>query len=421
MNLLDELKKDIYWTDTYEKMRIKRNFHTKKIEELDKIVEDNFKDTAIELIEKGKYIWSTPEKHKLNKIGTTKKRVVYIYSMKDRYLLGVLYRVCSAYFSDRVSEACFSYKSGVRTLSAIEYLLHDPELFNKKGVKLDISAYFNSVKKDYLSGVVDELFITENYIHSLISGLLFNDAVMDGGKLVSEYKGLIPGTALASFFANYCLKDLDNYISGDMGVTYARYSDDIILFDFDESKLQEYLDLIGDKLKECGLAINPTKYEWYTPGDEITYLGLKVYEEDGKVNIDISENSKRKMKAKIRKSTKYLRKKVEMEGKDPYKCARDMLKRYNHRVYKCYIEDKSKYGWAYYAFRYINNTESIREIDYYVKDRVRYLITGKNNSANIRKVPNQKLEELGYKSLVDMYKLFLDDFDVYCDEVYLIK
>lgn len=421
MSILEELKKDTYWEETYDRMMLKSNFKKKDLEEVTKLRFGDFKDRAIELIEKGEYQWSIPEKQLLNKVGTTKKRTVYIYSMQDRYLLGVLYRALSHYFNADVSDSCFSYKKGVRTLSAIEYLAKDKNLFNKHGVKLDISAYFNSVNEKYLSGIVNSLFSEEENIYKLMQELFFSQDITHLGKPLKEYKGLIPGTALASFFANYCLKDLDKYISDEMGVTYARYSDDIIMFDSNKDSLIEYLDIISAKLKECGLAINPSKYEWYEPKDEITYLGLKMKDEKGRLIIDISENSKAKMKRKIRYSARYNRKRVELEGKDPYKCARDMFKRYNHRVFKCFIEDKSKYGWAYYAFRYINTIESLREIDFYLKDRVRYLITGKNNSANIRKVPNDKLKELGYISLVDMYNLFLDDFDFYCNEVYLIK
>ncbi len=48
------------------------------------------------------------------------------------------------------------------------------------------------------------------------------------------------------------------------------------------------------------------------------------------------------------------------------------------------------------------------------------MITGKNNSANIRKVSNDLLEELGYVSLCGMYLKFKEDFDMYCDTVDLI-
>ena len=422
MSLIDYLEQDIYWEETYKRMCTKDNFKEEQVQELVMLHLHDFKSEAIKLIKAGQYEWSIPEKHLLNKLGTSKKRVVYINSMRDRYLLGVLYRVCSEMFKSEISESCFSYKRGVRTLNAVEYLLLDESLFNKHGVKLDISSYFNSVGKEYLGHVIDELFSNDEVAYKLMNDFFMTDRCRYNGEIIEEYKGLVPGCALSSFFANYCLKDLDKHISDELGITYARYSDDIVMFDNSREKLEECLEVIKDKLKECELEINERKYEWFEPGDNIGFLGLRVFKDiNNNTRIDINKNSFEKMKKKIKKSANYCRKQVELNNKDPYSMARSMFKKYNHRVFKCFIEDKSKYGWAYYAFRYINTIESIQQIDYYLKDRVRQMITGKNNSANIRKVPDEKLVELGYVSLVDMYNLFIDDFDVYCEEVYLIK
>lgn len=97
---------------------------------------------------------------------------------------------------------------------------------------------------------------------------------------------------------------------------------------------------ISDKLAEVGLTINESKYEWSTPGDEITYLGLKIQSD----KIDISKHSAMKFKKKIKNACVQGRKEIEIERKDPYKVAKKILKRYNHRVYKCYIQDESKFG-----------------------------------------------------------------------------
>lgn len=419
--ILEYLKDDRFWEETYEKMMEKTNFNEVQLNELTMLRFKGFKEQAIEDVIKGTYEWSIPDKQLLNKIGTTKKRVVYIHSMQDRYFLGVLYRVCSEYFKDSIDEHCFSYKKGVRTLNAVEYLVRDKKLFNKYGLKLDISGYFNSVDKGYLTKVVDELFSGMPELYKLMKELLFRDKVKYKGRVIEEYSALIPGCALGSFYANYCLRELDSKIAGEMGLTYARYSDDIILFSDKKEELESSLKIIKEKLKECGLSINPKKYEWFEPGDTITFLGLKMWRDSNRVNIDISENSKRKMMKKIKFGCRYGRRQIELGGVDPYKQAKKFFKRHNYRIFKCYIEEPSRYGWAYYAFRYINCIDSMRELDFYTKDRVRQMITGKNNSANITKVSDEMLRELGYVSLVEMYNMFLDDFDVYCDKVSLMR
>lgn len=421
MSLVEHIKNKDFWLDTYEAMSRKSNFDEAQIQQLAYLNFTDFHVKALDLILEGNYVWSTPTKQQLNKLGTTRKRTVYVHELQDRYLLGVLYRVCSDYYKDKVSDACFSYKKGVRTLNAVDHLLKDDKIFKKHGVKLDISAYFNSVSRENLLLILHELLDNEAPCFlKLFIDLFMDDTVYYKGQTITEYKSLIPGCALSSFFANYCLKDLDILLSDTLGLTYARYSDDIIVFADTKEEVQKALDVIADRLNELGLRINPSKYEWYAPGDEITFLGLRFFSRDNKTIIDISRNSTLKMKKKIKYSTNYGRKMIETEHKDAYKMARKVFKRYNHRVFKCYVIDPDKYGWAYYAFRYINTSESIQEIDFYLKDRIRQMITGKNNKANISKVSNEKLEELGYTSLVQMYKLFMDDFDVYCDAVSLL-
>lgn len=415
--IFEEMKKQEYWDLTYERMMLKENFNTNQLADIVDLYNSNYQLEVIDGIMNKKFKFGKCEKQLLNKIGTNKKRVVYIYDIKDRYILGGLYRVFSAYYKDKINSNVFSYKSRVKTLDAVEYLLSDKDLINKHGVKLDISAYFNSVNKENLIRAIDELTENEGEIRYLLEDLLLNEEVYHRGKKLEEYKSLVPGTPFSSFLANYILKDIDDFIVNELNITYARYSDDLIIFADTIDELNIALEMIKGKLLELGLKINESKYEWYSPGEEITYLGLKI---DNK-KIDLADNSVRKYKKKVKRACRDARKRVEIEGKDPYKEAEKVFKRLNHRVFKCYVQDKSKFGWAYYAFRYINTMDSISELDFYTKDRVRQLITGKNNSGNIKKVPDKKLEELGYVSLCAMFIKFKTDFDMYCDTVDLLR
>lgn len=418
MSLIGELSKQQYWDDTLDRMLRKSNLTNEQQLELILLNSTDFRTTFINQVTQGKYKWSIPRKVLLSKIGTKKKRTVYMYSIQDRYILGVLYRVFSSYYSEKVSSNCYSYKRGTNTLKAIEYLKSDKEIVVKYGVKLDIHAYFNSVNRDYLSQVIKEISNNEPEIEKLLRDTYFNDNVVYGGKEIIEYKSLIPGAAFSSFLANYCLRDIDEEIADRLGLTYARYSDDILYFAESKEKLHEALDIISIKLNQLGLTINESKYEWIEPGEEVDFLGLKL-----KANgvIDISDNSFKKFKKKIKHSCRVGRNEIERLGKDPYKVAKNIIGRYNYRVYKCFIQDAGKFGWAYYAFRYINTIETVRQIDFYLKDRLRQMITGVNNSSNIRKVSDDSLSELGYISMVEMYKRFKEDFDYYCDTVDLLE
>lgn len=414
MTLRERLEDSIYWEETLDRMLLKPNLDSEQRMELMLFETLGYKEDFLRELDTHSYNWSIPTKVYLNKLGTKKKRIVYIYSIKDRYILGVLYRVFSAHFSKAVSSNCYSYKRGVKTLTAIDYLRSDSELQVKVGVKLDISAYFNSVNTEYLQRILFEICEGDEAIYYLLQSCYGDNRVVENGSIVEEYKSLTPGTPFSSFLANYCLRDIDDYIANTLQITYARYSDDIIMFSHSREQLEAALSTILDKLKALGLTINEKKYEWFTPGEEIDFLGLKILPSG---QVDIGDNSVRKFKKKIKHACVLGKNRIDFEHQDPYRVAVDILGRFNYRTYKCYVQDTSKFGWAYYAFRYVSTPKTLVILDEYLKDRIRQLITGVNNSANIRKVPDSKLRDLGYIPMGEMYRRFREDFDYYCDTV----
>lgn len=410
-----EMCKKEYWDRAYERINTKEGNNPFNMDELYVIKETDQRIDLAKQVCSGEYVWSVPEKLLLAKSGTTKKRVVYMYSPLDRFVLGVLYRALSEYHADKLAKSCFSYKRRVNTANAIHYVKKVKQERPLYGVKLDISAYFNSVSREYLETSLTELFGTNTNLRKTMNDLFMDDTVSYKGTEQTEYKSLIPGCALGSFFANYCLRELD-WSFEEKGVVYARYSDDILVFGETEDEVNGYLEEIKEKIKECGLTINEKKYVHFKPEDDVEYLGLKLY----KGGVDISDHAKKKMKATIRRWVKAARKEIEMKGKPFDKVAAQLVKRLNWKLYKSYVYDTRKFGWGYYAFRYITVTDSLTELDFYLRDRLRYLKTGKNNKANVKALNDDDFTNLGVLSFYDMFILFNEDFDHYCEVAYLI-
>ena len=223
-----EMLKKEYWDSTFEKMSNKRRVNHDIIDDLYVIKSTNKYKKLAKKVALGTYSWSIPDKLELRKDGGKKKRIVYMYSMIDRFILGVLYRALSNLFIDRVPENCFSYKRGISTCDAIKYIKKVKQSDKLYGVKLDISSYFNSVNRQHLNNCLTELFGVNSGIRKTMDMIFNNDNCVYNGKVIEEYKALVPGCALGSFFANYCLREVDNYFI-QKGVVYARYSDDIIV------------------------------------------------------------------------------------------------------------------------------------------------------------------------------------------------
>lgn len=412
--LKNELLNKVHWENTFNKMILKQGFSKEDKELLWKLKEIYYGQIVNEIMS-GTYKWSIPKKVAIAKAESKKKRIVYIYNIKDRYILGVMYRAISEYFKDELNDRCFSYKKGVCTNDAIRYIKYNRCEQFKFGVKMDIHSYFNSVNREKVVEMINELF--DGGIKETIEKLMLNDDVEYKGNIISEWKSLIPGCAFGSFFANYCLKPCDEYFEEE-NVIYARYSDDIIILAESREELKKHIEKVKEFLIKYGLTMNPDKYTWFEPGDEVQYLGLKI-NDNGK--IDISDHAKFKIKKQIHRWCRKGRMEIERDHKSFDNVAKKIIRRVNNKNMFCIINNAETFGWCHYAFRYITTIESLKEIDFYFKDTLRAMKTGKHNKANFKAISDEEFKSLGFVSLVEMYLLYKKDFDYYMEVVELLK
>lgn len=409
-NLKQELLNSINWEETYNKMILKQNFSKEDKDLLWKLKEIYKNDIVNELMS-GEYNWSIPRKVEIAKSESKKKRTVYIYSIKDRYILGVLYRAISTYYKDIINNKCFSYTKGKNTSNAIRYIRDNKTDELKYGVKVDIHAYFNSVSREKVIEMINYLF--NGGIKESIEKLMLDDTVLWKGKEIQEWKSLIPGCALGSFFANYTLKECDDYFDSKNTV-YARYSDDIIVLESSREELQKDLDIIMKYLNNYGLTMNPDKYTWFEPGDNVEYLGLKIL---GDGTIDISDHAKQKIKKQIHRWCRKGRMEIERDGKPFYIVAKRIIRQLNNKNFFCAVNHDATFGWAMYSFSKITTIQSLKELDYYTKDTLRAMKTGKHNGVNYKAISEEEFHELGLLSLVEMYMLYRQDYDYFMEVI----
>lgn len=414
---IEELLDVRHWEKAFNRVELKfGDTHPKFVAEVREIIDSGNYVGYAHALNNGSFEWSIPQKVSIAKSGTSKKRIVYMYKPFERFLQGVLYRALSSYYKDRFAPNCFSYRQGVNTLSAITYIKENKQNKEMFGLKMDISAYFNSVAQEQLYRCIDEICPLDNPslqgLRMTLEKILKDDTISINGFECEEYKSLVAGSPLGSFFANYCLRELDFYFAERVDeVVYARYSDDIIIMCETQEEIEKYRSIIVKRLEMYGLKINPKKYENFADNEPVEYLGLELSKE----GVDISKHGIKKVKRTIKRWVKKERQKISYGESTFEKSARKIVKRLNHKYFKSFIIDPTKYGWGYYAFRFITTTKSLTELDFYLRDQLRYLKTGKHNKANIAKVTDDDFRDLGVQSLVDMYKLFRMDLDYYIE------
>ena len=149
----------------------------------------------------------------------------------------------------------------------------------------------------------------------------------------------------------------------------------MILFAETEEKCWEYADFLRSFITERELDINPKKESFCTPDEGWTFLGFSY--KSGV--IDIAPASVEKMKNKMRRKTRALqrwRQRNELSGE---KAALAFIRIFNSKLFEC--SENSGLTWNKWFFSVINTDTSLRIIDNYAQDCVRYLVSGKRTKS----------------------------------------
>ena len=203
------------------------------------------------------------------------------------------------------------------------------------------------------------------------------------------------GTPISTFLANLYLSHMDHHFAAN-GVPYARYSDDIILFSPTEAELEMNVAKIHQFLSDAGLTINPAKEARTAPGERWTFLGI-CYQAGV---IDVAPASLEKLKAKMRRKSRALVRWQARKGTTGQNAAKAFIRVFNKKLFENPLEHELT--WVRWYFPLINTSASLKVIDQYSQQCIRYLATGKHNKSqyNFR---YEDMKELGYKSLVNCY------------------
>ena len=338
-----------------------------------------------------------PSKAIISKMSSRKKRTVYKYPYDFNMLLKLLTYLTLRKYDHIYTPNLYSFRPGVCAKDAITAICRNKELHSLYSYKVDVSDYFNSIPVDNICRVLDETITDDTKLLSFMKALLKEEKVICDNETVTEKKGIMAGTPIASFYANLYLKDLDEWFR-ERNILYARYSDDIIVFAKSGDDIARYRRVLLDKLDEKGLKVNPDKEFCGNPEDGFTFLGVEV--KNG--SIDIAPASVVKLKQKMRRKARALDRWRHREGIDGTKAAAAFIRIFNHKLLE--VNEDSDLTWSLWFFPVITTSKSLHEIDLYAQDLLRFLISGTHTKSRYN-VRYAELKEMGYRSLVNEYYL----------------
>ena len=336
-----------------------------------------------------------PKKVVLSKMGSQKKRTVYLYPEPENTVCKLLTWLLLRRYDDLFSDGLYSFRPGVTAKDAVRRLARTPGIRQMYAYKADVHDYFNAIPVHRLIPMLSEILAEDPKLLAFLRRLLEEPFAIEDGREVAEQKGIMAGTPLSAFYANLYLSDLDRRFE-EKGVLYARYSDDIIAFGASREETEAHAEAIRAFLAEKGLAINPDKEDFYTPQSGWTFLGFSYAEGV----IDIAPATVRKLKQKMRRKARALQRWRLRNGLPGEKAAAAFLRVFNRKLLES--PQDSELSWAYWFFPVLNTVDSLREIDAYAQDCVRFLVSGRRTKARYN-VRYEDLKKLGYRSLVNAY------------------
>ena len=393
MSLLDYLNDPRVWNAFYEykeSLAVPKQF-TKKLRAF--IDGEGYRGVS-DSIRAGEPV-PLPEKKIVSKLGSEKKRVVYIYPEAENTVLKLLTWLLLRRYDGIFSKGLYSFRPGRTAKDAVRHLLRSGNVLRMYGYKVDIHDYFNSVPVGRLLPMLGEVLADDAELFAFLSSLLTEPGVTDRGRRIEEKKGIMAGTPLSAFFANLFLSDLDRHFA-DPGIPYVRYSDDVILFAETESEREEHARFVLDFLAERDLDVNPAKEERFSPGEGFSYLGFFCSGD----KVDIAPVSVRKMKQKMRRKRDALERWRKRNGLEREKAARAFIRVFNRKLLEA--PDDHELSWCSWFFPLITTAESLHEIDLYAQDCIRCLMSGTHTKARFN-VRYEDLKRMGYRSLVHEY------------------
>ncbi len=338
--------------------------------------------------------FSIPKKSLISKSKVNKKRAVYTFSREENYILKLITYLLREY-DDVFAPNLYSFRKERGVKRATKDIQKINNLNERYVYKVDISNYFNSVDISILKPQLKRALNNDDSLYKFIIKMLENPYACFDGNIIEEEKGIMAGVPISTFLANLYLSELDFYFY-ENHIPYMRYSDDIIVFAESEQQLSQCIAIIKNCLKNRKLTVNEEKEVISNPNEEWTFLGFSYFQ--GK--IDISLASFEKLKAKMRRKARALSRWADKKGVPREKAAKVFIKRFNAKLYDNPIHNDLT--WARWFFPIINTDKTLKLIDSYMLECIRYLATGRRTKAKYN-CKYDEIKALGFRSLVNEY------------------
>ena len=324
-----------------------------KVGELSKFMEQ-YRDALIRSIKDGTYQPQVVLGVEIEKLSGG-MRLLGIPTVIDRLIQQAIYQAISPLYECDFSEYSYGFRPHRGAQKAIRQSLEYVNSGYQDIIDLDLKSFFDMVNHDFMMSLLYRK-IKDVKLLRLIRKYL-ETGIMLGGVEQARTMGTPQGSPLSPILSNILLNELDTELS-KRGLRFVRYADDCSIFLKSkvaaERVLKSITNFIEQKLK---LKVNQEKTSICRPATFHTlgYNFISTYRrgEKGKYRLRVSPKRFAVMKRKVKEITRKSR---------PLSFAKRIKE----------LNDYVK-GWIGY-FRYAHMMGKLKELDVWIRRRLRYCI-----------------------------------------------
>lgn len=399
------LSDDAPWLAAAEAFRARNPRRRERIAEYESLIDRGEHRRVADAVLGSTYTPAPPTEAWLNKLDGRRKRV-FRYGPVDELLFRIVNGVLQPVVAGAMSPWCRSFLPGGGARAAFRDVLADGAVDAKAALRLDVRDYFNSIDVDDLLARLPSA-LTEGPVGSLLAASLRDPRVVSHGEVVDGgRKGVMAGTPIAPLLATMYLDDLDREVAAT-GVTYSRYSDDIVVL-VEPHAMDGIERLLRRGLAARGLEVNESKSSRVPPGSPWDFLGFRY---DAGV-IDLAPVTERKARAKATRLARNLLRWRERNAAAPERALRAFVRRTGRRQFGV-PDDRAHFSWATWFLPMLGRDDRLAALDAHVQREARFAATGRRRASTRSQVPYSALTDAGYVPLVSAYWAWQEGPTVY--------
>ncbi len=293
------------------------------------------------------------------------KRLLGIPTVLDRTLQQAIYHELNLIYDEGFSVYSFGFRYGKSALQAVNQALNYINSGFQHVIDLDLKSFFDMVNHDYLMSLLNRK-VKDPVLLKLIRKYL-QSGIMINGVVNQRESGTPQGSPLSPLLSNIILDELDKELT-KRGLRFIRYADDVSIFVKSEKAAKRVLrsitKFIENKLK---LKVNQEKTKICRPVNLIIlgYGFVSTYQKGvkGKYQLVTSDKSFKRLKDKIKEATR-----------------KTSPKTFDEMINDLTLITR---GWVN-DFKLSSMWGKLRDLDGWIKNRIRYFIWKKWKKPNRR-------------------------------------